>query len=201
MHALTAANLDLDQRETTIFSSVVTTKYWSGAVHVNTPYGDIFSGFLNPKFTEIISKIIGGSCGTTTLAQFIPWLPIATGGPATFLQIFPQSGVASTWSWGKSSQTLGEAKSILMAVMSKLNRDPRDLKAKPRPITATDIRDFREWDYFPHVNGHELDNGFYESFNALQGYKDTYYASGLNGFELVEFAIRAGQDVVDTYIL
>jgi hypothetical protein len=33
----------------------------------------------------------------------------------------------------------------------------------------------------------------------LQGCKNTYWASGLNGMELVEWAIKAGQDVVESY--
>jgi hypothetical protein len=204
MHALQATNLDLDQREMTIFSPVGITKYWSGAIHVSVPFGDVFFGFLNQNLLEIIRKIIAGSLsGSMAFSQLIPWLPSATGEPATYLHIFPQSDIVSMWSWGKynSNQTLGEAKSLLKEVMSKLNKEPRDSNAKPTPITDTDVRDFREWDYFPHFDEHELSDGFYEKFNALQGYKNTYYASGLNGFELVEFAIRAGQDVVDTYML
>jgi hypothetical protein len=54
--------------------------------------------------------------------------------------------------------------------------------------------------YFPHFDRRELERGFYAKFNALQGQNNTYYASGLNGFEIVEFAIRAGRDVVDTFL-
>ena len=50
-----------------------------------------------------------------------------------------------------------------------------------------------------HICREQLEHGFYAGFNALQGHKNTYYVSGLNGFETVEFAIRAGQDVVDSY--
>ena len=59
--------------------------------------------------------------------------------------------------------------------------------------------DFRAWDYFPHFDKDQLDNGYYEKFNSLQGYMGTYYASGLNGFETVEFAVRAGKDVANSY--
>ncbi|KAJ7716409.1 hypothetical protein B0H14DRAFT_2643845 [Mycena olivaceomarginata] len=45
----------------------------------------------------------------------------------------------------------------------------------------------------------QLEAGYYAKFNALQGEKNTYYASGLNGFETVEYAIRAGIDVAETY--
>lgn len=205
MHALQAANLDLDQRETAIFSPVGIIRYLSGAVRVDLPYGDVLSGFINQNFLGMIGKIIKASDGNTVtnFTDFIPWLPKATGKPVTFLRLNSNSDIATTWSWGKykSNQTLGEAKNLLKEVMSKLNKDPLDSNAKATLITDADVRDFREWDQFPHFDKQELDNGFYERFNALQGYKNTYYASGLNGFDVVEFAIRAGQDVVDTYIL
>lgn len=203
MHALNAANLDLDEMETSIFSPVGIIKYWSGAVRVNIPYGDIFFGCLHKKFLGIISKVIEGLGGNTAFGEYIPWLPKATGEPMGILRIFPESDIATTWSWGryKSNQTLAEAKSLLTTVISKLNKDPKDPSAKPNPITNSDVVDFKEWEYFPHFDGYELDHDFYARFNALQGHKSTYYASGLNGFETVEFAIRAGHDVVDTYIL
>lgn len=201
MHALNAANLDLDLKETTTFSPVGVIKYWSGAVRVNTPYGDSFTGFLNDNFLGIVNKVIAGLGDNNTFEEYKPWLPKATGDPVAFLRIFPQSDVATTWSWGqyRSNQTLAEAKSLLKEVISKLNRDPLDPSATPVPITDADVRDFRQWDYFPHFDGLQLDQGFYARFNGLQGHKNTYYASGLNGFETVEFAIRAGQDVVSTY--
>ena len=202
MHALNAANLDLDQKETTIFSPIGTIKYWSGAVHVQTPYGETFLGYLSKNLLAVVSNVVKGFGKTNAFQEYLPWLPRATGEPMSYLRLFPGSDIASTWSWGKyrSNQTLGEAKSLLKEVLSKLNKDPQDPNAKPKPITDADVVDFREWDYFPHFDGHELDHDFYAKFNALQGHKNTYYASALNGFETAEFAIRAGQDVVDTYI-
>ena len=202
IHALNAANLDLDQTETAIFSPVGIIKYWSSTTHVNTPYGDMFLGFLNKNLLAIFSNVVKGLGGTDTFREYIPWLPKAAGEPVAYLRIFPESDIATTWSWGeyRSNQTLGEAKSLLKEVLSKINKDPQDPNAKPKPITDADVVDFREWDYFPHFDGQELDQDFYARFNELQGHKSTYYVSGLNGFETVEFAIRAGQDVVDTYI-
>jgi len=47
--------------------------------------------------------------------DYLPALPKAEGYPMGFLQLFPQSNIATTWSWGKdrSNQTLGEAKTLL----------------------------------------------------------------------------------------
>jgi hypothetical protein len=199
MHALEAANLDIDHDETKVFSPVGIIKYWSGAVRVATPYGDIFAGFLHETFFGMIDKILGGA--EVAFGDFIPWLPKAAGEPVAFIRVFNESDIATTWSWGKykGHQTLAEAKTLLKEVMSKLNKDPDDPNAVPIPITDADVKNFTEWDYFPHFDQPQLDQGFYNKFNALQGHKNTYYASGLNGFETVEFAVRAGKDVVDSY--
>jgi len=201
MHALQAANFDIDEEEKVVFSPVGIIKYWSGAVRVATPYGDIFAGFLHKTFLSIIDKFINGLGGDISFGEYIPWLPKAAGEPVAYIRLYNESDVATTWSWGKykSDQTLAEAKSLLKEVLSKFNKNPEDPDAKPVPITDADVKDFREWDYFPHFDRPQLEQGFYVKFNALQGHKNTYYASGLNGFETVEFAIRAGKDVVDTY--
>jgi hypothetical protein len=201
MHALQAANFDIDDDEKTVFSPVGIIKYWSGAVSVATPYGDIFAGFLHKTFLSIVDKFIDGLGGNISFGEYIPWLPKAAGEPVAYIRLFNESNVATTWSWGKykSDQTLDEAKSLLKTVLSKFNKDPEDPKAKPIPITDADVKDFRQWDYFPHFDRKQLDQGYYVKFNALQGHKNTYYVSGLNGFETVEFAVRAGIDVVETY--
>ena len=201
MHALNAANLELDQKETTVFSPVGIIKYWSGAVQVTIPDGNTFLGCLTQQFLKVFSGVIS-AYHTIDMDQafrdYLPALPKAAGYPVGFIPVLK---TATTWSWGKykSNQTLGEAKSLLKELLSKLNKDPRGPTEEPKPITDADVVAFREWDYFPHFDQDELENGFYAKFNELQGNKNTYYASGLNGFETVEFAIRAGQDVVDTY--
>jgi len=201
MHALQAANLDIDHDETIVFSPVGIIKYWSGAVSVATPYGDIFAGFLHKTFLSIIDKFIDGLGGHISFGEYIPWLPKAAGEPVAYLRLFNESNVATTWSWGKykTNQTLEEAKTLLKEVLSKFNKDPEDPKAKLMPIGDAEVKAFRQWDYFPHFDRKQLDHGFYDKFNALQGHQNTYYVSGLNGFETVEFAIRAGIDVVETH--
>lgn len=201
MHALEAANLDIDHDEKTIFDPVGIIQYWSGAVSVATPFGDIFAGFLHKTFLSIVDRFIDEFGGDVTFGEYIPWLPKAAGEPVAYIRLFNDSDAATTWSWGKykTNQSLAEAKSILKEVLSKFNKDPDDENAKPKPITDADVKDFRQWDYFPHFDRPQLDRGFYAKFNALQGHRNTYYVSGLNGFETVEFAIRAGIDVVDNY--
>jgi hypothetical protein len=160
MHALQAAHLDISHDESTVFGPVGIIKYWSGAVKVNTPSADIFAGFLQETFFAIIDKFLSGlGFGDTTFAEFIPWLPKATGQPVAFLRLFNVSDIATTWSWGayRGDQTLTQAKTLLEQVISKLNKDPANASAKPVPITDGDVKDFREWDYFPHFDKAQLD--------------------------------------------
>ena len=175
MHALQAANLDISADETIVFSPVGITEYWSGAVSVAAP-----GGFRYEAETYE-----------------------AVGQPSAFVRLFNESSVATTWSWGKyrGSRTMEEARILLKETLSKVNKDPRNATELPRPVTDDDVKEFKKWDYFAHYDPRELSAGFYGKFNALQGKQNTYYASGLNGFETVEFAIRAGKDVVDTYFL
>lgn len=203
MHALQAANLDISSDEQTVFEPVGIINYWSGAVRVATPFQDVMAGFLQETFLALIDKFLNGlGLGNIfNFGDFIPWLPKPAGQPVAWIRLFNASNIATTWSWGKyrTNQTLAEAKTLLIDVISKLNKDPADTNAQPVPITDADVMDFRGWDYFPHFDQAQLDQGYYDKFNALQGHQNTYYASGLNGFETVEFAIRAGKDVVDSY--
>lgn len=199
MHALQAANLDISANEKTVFSPVAITKYWSGAVRVAIPYGFAFAGFLRETFLGLIGRLLGEDI--FPFGEFVPFLPEAAGQPVAFLRLFNASDIATTYSWGKykGNQTIDQARSLLKQTISRLNKDPRNATAKPKQITDDDIKDFREWDYFAHYDGPQLDQGYYAKFNKLQGSKNTYYASGFNGFETVEYAIRAGIDIVDTY--
>lgn len=196
--ALEAANLDITTNEAFVFSPVGIIQYWSGAVRVVTPDFP-FAGFLRDTLLSSIEKVLG--LNFAPFFEYLPGLPEAAGEPVAFLRLFNQSDIATTYSWGKyrSTQTLAQAKTILKQTLSKVNKDPRVFNAQPVPVTDSDVMDFRQWDYFPHFDTAQLNQGYYAKFNALQGQKNTYYASGLNGFETVEFAVRAGIDIVDSY--
>lgn len=90
---------------------------------------------------------------------------------------------------------------MLKETLSRVNRNPRDPLSVARAVTDADIVGLQENEYFPHFGPRELRAGWYEKFERLQGRggRKTFFASGLNGFETVEFALRAGIDVVDSY--
>lgn len=163
----------------TVFTPIGLHDYFSGAVRLSTPQDLHFSAIGN--------------------APNLP--PDAAGQPVSFLKLFSTSDIATSWSWGpyRGQTAYDQAKRLLKQTLSKFDKDPRDLTAVAKPITDKDILGFQRNDYFPHFDSVQLAAGWYDKFNKLQGQKNTYYASGLNGFETVEFALRAGLDIVDTY--
>lgn len=52
------------------------------------------------------------------------------------------------------------------------------------------------------VNAKELiDSGFLTKLHEMQGYKNTFWSSGLQGFDGVESSMRVAEAVVGMYIL
>ena len=63
-----------------------------------------------------------------------------------------------------------------------------------------DVLGLQKTEYFSHFDSKELKGGAYAMVEKLQGKQNTYFASSLAGFELVEHAVRAGIDVVESYL-
>lgn len=178
--ALTSAGLEVSAKEKELFTAVRIINYFSGAVSMDVPAGDLY--YAN------------------STSPAVP--PSAEGQPVGFIRLFNESNVVTTWSWGALNQTYTEpqARQILINALSRVNKNaPGDPASTSVSITEADIHAFRKNDYFPHVSGADLVDGWYGRFDALQGQEGTYYASGLNGFEMVEYALRAGKSVVDTH--
>jgi hypothetical protein len=176
---LERVGLDLTEEEHEVFSEVVTHNYFSSAVEFELPFG--------------VSYIANSSNSS------VP--PPNIGEPVAVLRLSAKSNVSTSWSWGPDNEFQSEssARNLLQTTMSKINKDPRNVTSQAAPVTSDDIRAFRKWDYFPHFGSEALRNGAYGYFNRLQGCNKSFWASGLGGMEIVEWAIRAGQDVVDTY--
>jgi len=127
---------------------------------------------------------------------FIP--PPADGEPVAFIRTSNASDVVSAWSWAADDTTLSDAGalSLLKTTLSKLNRANPGATTKTVPIADSDVKAFTKVDYFPRWNTKQLQAGVYEKYYALQGQKNTYFTSGLDGFELVEFAVRSAKNLV-----
>ncbi|KFA68115.1 hypothetical protein S40285_02583 [Stachybotrys chlorohalonatus IBT 40285] len=180
--ALEAASLDLTTAERELFSKVQLVNYFAGAVNMSSriPVNDVF--YANGP------------------SPVLP--PDAVGQPVGFLRMFSNSNVVTTWSWGSAGETYttAQVRRLLVETLGRLNRDPEDADATLVGLTDADIKAFAAQDYFPTVSGEELLGGWYQRFDRQQGQNNTYYASGLNAFESVEFAVRAGLDIVNTYL-
>lgn len=176
---LERAGLDLTEAENDVFKHVGVHNYFSSAVKLELPFG--------------VSYIADAK------NESVP--PPAEGGPVAVLRLSNDSDVSTSWSWGPYGEFESEssARALLQTTLSKINKDPRNLTAQAEPLCKNDIRAFRKWDYFPHFDSAPLKAGAYAKLNKLQGCKKTYWASGLQGMETVEWAIKAGQDVVDSY--
>lgn len=177
---LQMAGLDLTPEETTVFSPVGVQNYYSSAVN--------FSGL--PLDVSYIAA--------SNITAEEP--PPNDGNPVAGLRLHPESTIVTWWSWGpyRQFQNIATAYDLLISSLSKINKDPRTNETSI-PVTPQDVRAFRQWDYFPRYDTQQLADDYYAKFNALQGTKQTYYASGFNDFENVEWALRAGQDIANSY--
>jgi hypothetical protein len=175
---LERAGLDITEEEQAVFGNVSTIQYYSSAVEFNLPFG--------------VSYIANSSS---------PALPPPNDGePVAVLRLDERSNISVAWSWGPYEfQTEDAARRLLIESLSDINKDPRNATEKPEPVTDSDVKAFKKWDYFPHFDSQPLKDGAYDKFNRLQGHKKSYWASGLNGMELVEWAVRGAQDVVDSH--
>ncbi|KAJ5470949.1 hypothetical protein N7530_008306 [Penicillium desertorum] len=179
LSSLGNAGLDLSDEEREVFTPVGTHSFYSGAVRLSTPHTMTFGA-----------------------ASAHPGLsPDATGDPVVFTKLHGDLDVAITSSWGpyRGSLTRDEAYARLKRTLSAFNKDPRDVGVSAGAVSDEDVLAFQENEYFPHYDSQQLREGYYELFEGLQGQKGTYYASGFNMFELVEYALRAGQDITKRF--
>jgi predicted NAD/FAD-dependent oxidoreductase len=58
------------------------------------------------------------------------------------------------------------------------------------------IHSVSRWKYFPHVATEDLQNGFYEKLESIQGEKHTYYMGELLNFSMVESTAAYAKDLV-----
>lgn len=176
---LRIAGVDLRPEEEAVFAPVRVHNYFSSAVEMSVPYN--------------VSYIASSTSPQEP--------PPNVGEPVALLRLDPSSPVVTSWSWGPDdrSQSAEEARDILSIALSQVNKDPRIPGEVSSALKSEDVKTFRKWDYFPHFDSAELRGGWYQKLSALQGQSNTYWVSGLNGMETVEWVVRASQDVVRSY--
>lgn len=61
------------------------------------------------------------------------------------------------------------------------------------------VHTIARWKYFPHVNSREMQNGFYDRLENLQGQQHTYYAGELMNFSTVGQSAAYAEHLVKLY--
>lgn len=120
------------------------------------------------------------------------------GEPVGIFRVFNDSPITTTYSWGPIASNL-TIEDVTQRLVSTLTEVQTGAGIADSSVSPNDVKAIRQWDYFPHFNSSVLASGVYAKYNALQGQQHTYYSSGLSGFETVEFAIRAGKDLVKSF--
>ncbi|KAL2815141.1 hypothetical protein BJX63DRAFT_430963 [Aspergillus granulosus] len=174
------AGLELSPAESTVFSAVRTVNYFSTAVKLNTPR---LSAFAVATESPKISADMAGE-------------------PVLILSMYNTSDISLAYPMARHDQSVDEVRETTLQTLSRINRDPKldEDNTDSTPVQETDIKTFRHHpDYFPHFSGEALRGGWYAKFNRLQGWNRTYYTSGLNRAEHVEYAVLAARELVEAH--
>ncbi|KAL4778173.1 hypothetical protein BJX76DRAFT_362985 [Aspergillus varians] len=178
INSLQYAGLELSPAESTVFSAVETSNYFAIAVRLDIPR---MSSFNVASVSPNISADIAGE-------------------PVFVQNMYNNSDVAVTYSLALHSQSTDQVTDISLQSLSRINRDPREAGFNPTPVRESDITALRHYPaHYPHFNATALQEGWYERFSNIQGGNRTYYTSGLNQVEHVEYAIRAARDLVEEH--
>ncbi|KIL85369.1 hypothetical protein FAVG1_11325 [Fusarium avenaceum] len=175
--ALKESGLVLSAAERSLFAQVGVNGYFSSAVRMDK---------LGDNLT--VSQAL-----PNPLEPFKP-----EGQPVYLTPLHPESDIVNVYSADDPAHpSATRVKNHLISDLSKINKNLNNAHAQGTKVVAADIRAFSgQIDYFPHVGPKALADGWYKKFNALQGTDHTYFTSGLNSFELVEYTIRAARDLV-----
>lgn len=179
--ALRKAGLQLSPVENALFSQVGTSNYFASAV----------------RMKQLPSNVTLVQALPDPLSPFVP-----QGQPVYVTDLHANSNIASVYSADEPGAPGAEerVKRRLITDLGKVNRNVYVAQQASLPVTPRDVRAFSgQVDYFPHLGTDAVAGGWYKRFNGLQGSQRTYFTSGLNSFELVEYTIRAAQDLVATY--
>lgn len=177
---------DLDDHERELFGMVKTVQYFTSVVRMPLGFAD---------FTYLHALKSSNESNLTIME------PDADG-PSIIFQ--PKHRAAPdlviTYTWKQDSEaTQSQINAETVRVVSLLNRDLNQPNSPASPITESDIRFSQEWDYFPHVDGQAMRDGFFAKLAAHQGARNTYFTSGLRNFESIEHCLRSAHDLIDTY--
>jgi hypothetical protein len=175
--------LGLSPAEEAVFSAVRTTNYFSAAVRLDTPPLSFFQIATETPYSS----------------------PEVAGQPVSVEGQYNNSDISLLYALASHSQSVEEVAEVVLQTLSRINGDPADNDDEEEgggtaPVTDRDIKAFRHHPYyFPNFEADALRGGLYDSFNGLQGANRTYFTSGLNRVEHVEYVVLSAREVVQRY--
>ncbi|KAL3441424.1 hypothetical protein BJX65DRAFT_254918 [Aspergillus insuetus] len=180
LSSLETSGLTLSPAEEAVFSAVRTTNYFSAAVRLDTPPLSFFQIATETPYSS----------------------PEVAGQPVSVEGQYNTSDISLLYALASHSQSVEEVAEVTLQTLSRINGDPANDSQEEgtTPVTDRDIKAFRHHPYyFPHFGAEALRGGLYDLFNELQGANRTYFTSGLNRVEHVEYVVVAAREVVQRY--
>ncbi|KAJ0965094.1 hypothetical protein J5N97_026232 [Dioscorea zingiberensis] len=150
----------------------------SEVLEMNDLEKELFSMVQTIDYYTTVLKIYGLEHLPVGFYYFAEFLedPATIGHPVAMQKFYEDTDVFLFWSYGNSGDIRGAA----------VTKNVVDVVKTMGGIVAKVVLQ-RRFKYFPHVNGEDMKNGYYEKLEReLQGSQNTYYVGGLMAFELTE---------------
>jgi hypothetical protein len=126
-------------------------------------------------------------------------MPISKGfKPANFRK--DRAGRMMIWSRRSSRQnlyafyTLGGSSMTDPEIRENLREEIEDLGG-----SLLEVRAYKKWKYFPHVDPETIKTGFYERLENLQGKRRTFFAGEVMNFSTIEHSVRYSRHLVERF--
>jgi thioester reductase-like protein len=113
--------------------------------------------------------------------------PLRIGHVLAFHHRYENSDVYGVWSYGNDRMGPDDIVQCMEEDVDRMGG------------VVEEIHTVRAWKYMPHVTPDDLDEEFFERFEALQGTNRTHYVGTLFNFELMEGATSYAWEVVRTH--
>jgi acyl-CoA synthetase (AMP-forming)/AMP-acid ligase II/predicted NAD/FAD-dependent oxidoreductase/acyl carrier protein len=113
--------------------------------------------------------------------------PARIGRPVAFHHRYAGSDVISFYAYGDAATGEREVERLVREDVARLGG------------RVESVAHVRRWKYFPHVGPEDVEAGFYDRIEALQGENGTFYCGSLLNFELIECNVRYAEALVDRH--
>ncbi len=118
--------------------------------------------------------------------------------PTVISQINSEKSLCASYRYGSlDSYSLGKKPFSLS--MEDIHSGLESTLGKYFGTKTQSIKAHKQWDYFPHVSAKDIQEGFFERMEALQGKKNTYYVGSTLAFEWVDAVLGYSKKLVNTH--